>query len=173
MNRSSLHCAALVLGLAIAGTAQAAWPADKPIQLIVPYAPGGTADALARLVAENLGPRLGTTVMVMNKAGASGTLGEAEAARAAGDGYTMLYTATPYSINPHLQKLPYDPKDLQPVMQVAVAPMFLAVGRASPYKSLPDLIKAGKQAPGRLNFSSGGREQCSTWAPSCCCRPWA
>lgn len=157
MNRFSLHRAALVLGLAIAGTAQAAWPTDKPIQLIVPYAPGGTADALARLVAENLGPRLGTTVMVMNKAGASGTLGEAEAARAAGDGYTMLYTATPYSINPHLQKLPYDPKDLQPVMQVAVAPMFLAVGRASPYKSLPDLIKAGKQAPGRLNFSSGGQ----------------
>lgn len=57
MNRFSLHRAALVLGLAIAGTAQAAWPTDKPIQLIVPYAPGGTADALARLVAENLGPR--------------------------------------------------------------------------------------------------------------------
>lgn len=159
MNRHPfrLAAAALVLGIAITAPARAAWPTDKTLQIIVPYAPGGTADALARLVAENLGPKLGTSVMVVNKAGASGTLGEADAARAAPDGYTVLYTATPYSINPHLQKLPYDPKDLQPVTQVAVAPMFLAVGRASPYKTLPDLIKAGKQAPGKLNFSSGGQ----------------
>ena len=145
------------LSLAVALPAQAAWPNDKTIQIIVPYAPGGTADALARLVAEHLGPKLGTTTMVLNKAGASGTLGEAEAARAAADGYTLLYTATPFSINPHLQKLPYDPKDLQPVTQVAVAPMFMAVGRSSPYKTLAELTKAGKQAPGKLNFSSGGQ----------------
>lgn len=159
LTRRHLHraAAALALGLAVAGPAHAAWPTDKSIQLIVPYAPGGTADALARLVAEHLGPKLGTTVLVLNKAGASGTLGESDAARAAGDGYTLLYTATPYSINPHLQKLPYEAKDLQPVTQVALAPMFLAVGRASPYRSLAELIKAGKQAPGKLNFSSGGQ----------------
>lgn len=159
MNRRFFHraAAALALGFTLALPAQAAWPNDKPLQIIVPYAPGGTADALARLVAEHLGPKLGTTAMVLNKAGASGTLGEAEAARAAGDGYTLLYTATPFSINPHLQKLPYDPKDLQPVTPVAVTPMFLAVGRSSPYKTLPDLIKAGKQSPGKLNFSSGGQ----------------
>lgn len=159
MNRRPFFraAAALMLGGAVAWPAQAAWPNDKTLQIIVPYAPGGTADALARLLAEHLGPKLGTTVMVLNKAGASGTLGEAEAARAPADGYTLLYTATPYSINPHLQKLPYDPKDLQPVTQVAVAPMFLAVGKNSPYKTLPELIKAGKQAPAKLNFSSGGQ----------------
>lgn len=159
MNRHPFQQAAIALALSLAATlpAQAAWPNDKPIQIIVPYAPGGTADALARLIAESLGPKLGTSVMVLNKPGASGTLGEADVARAPADGYTVLYTATPYSINPHLQKLPYEPKDLQPVTQVAVTPMFLAVGKNSPYKTLAELIKAGKQAPGKLNFSSGGQ----------------
>ena len=159
MNRHPFQQAAIALALSLAATlpAQAAWPNDKPIQIIVPYAPGGTADALARLIAESLGPKLGTSVMVLNKPGASGTLGEADVARAPADGYTVLYTATPYSINPHLQKLPYEPKDLQPVTQVAVTPMFLAVGKNSPYKTLAELIKAGKQTPGKLNFSSGGQ----------------
>lgn len=88
--------------------ALAAWP-DKPISLVVPYAPGGSADALARLLAQHLGPRLKTTVVVLNKAGASGMIGQSEVARAPADGYTVLYDATPLSINPHLQKLPYDP----------------------------------------------------------------
>jgi tripartite-type tricarboxylate transporter receptor subunit TctC len=89
--------------------ALAAWP-DKPISIVVPYAPGGTADALARLLAQHLGPRLKTTVVVLNKAGASGVIGQAEVARAPADGYTVLYDATPLSINPHLQKLPTTPR---------------------------------------------------------------
>lgn len=135
----------------------AAWP-DKPISLVVPYAPGGTADALARLVAQHLGPRLKTTVVVLNKAGASGVIGQGEVARAPADGYTVLYDATPLSINPHLQKLPYDPdKDLQPLSLVAVTPMLVAVPKNSPYNTLPDLIKAAKQSPGKLTFGSGGQ----------------
>lgn len=158
MQRRLLSQALLALAAACSiKPAFAAWP-DKPISLVVPYAPGGTADALARLVAQHLGPRLKTTVVVFNKAGASGVIGEAEVARAPADGYTVLYDATPLSINPHLQKLPYDPeKDLQPLTLVAVTPMLVAVPKNSPYNSLADLIKAGKQSPGKLTFGSGGQ----------------
>lgn len=124
----------------------------------MPYAPGGTADALARLLAQHLGPRLKTTVVVLNKGGASGVIGQNDVARAPADGYTVLYDATPLSINPHLQKLPYDPeKDLQPVSLVAVTPMLVAVPKNSPYNSLADLIKAAKQSPGKVTFGSGGQ----------------
>lgn len=148
----------LALGLAVALPAQAAWPTDKPIQIVVPYAPGGTADALSRLIAEHLGPRLGTTVVVMNKAGASGVIGQGAVAQSPGDGYTVLYDATPYSINPHLQKLPYDQqRDMQPVMLVARTPMLLAVHKNSPFKNVGELIAAARQAPGKLTFGSGGQ----------------
>lgn len=159
MNRRQLHriAATLALGAAVAMPVRADWPTDKPIQIVVPYAPGGTADALARMIAEQLGPKLGTTAIVVNKSGASGTIGEGEVARAPGDGYTVLYDATPFSINPHLQKLPYDAKDLQPVMLVGLTPMLLVVHKHSPFMSVQDLIKAGKQAPGKLSFGSGGQ----------------
>lgn len=164
LNRPTRRVAATVvaalatLGLAATATpALAAWP-DKPISIVVPYAPGGTADALARLIAQHLGPRLNTSVVVVNKAGASGVIGQSAVAQAPADGYTVLYDATPLSINPHLQKLPYDPdRDLQPVSLVAVTPMFLAVGKNSPHQTLADLVKAAKRTPGKLSFSSGGQ----------------
>lgn len=158
MNRRSvLTGAALTLALA-ASPAFAAWPTDKPIQLVVPYAPGGTADALSRLIAEQLGPKLGTTVIVVNKPGASGVIGQTAVAQAPGDGYTVLYDATPFSINPHLQKLPYDPqKDLQPVMLVGLTPMLLAVSKNSPFKTVQEFVKAAKAAPGKYTFGSGGQ----------------
>jgi tripartite-type tricarboxylate transporter receptor subunit TctC len=157
-RRPLLFAAALAAGLFAALPALAAWPTDRPIQIVVPYAPGGTADALSRLIAEQLGPKLGTTVVIVNKPGASGVIGQSAVAQAAADGYTVLYDATPFSINPQLQKLPYDPlKDLQPVMLVGQTPMLLAVPRNSPYKTVQDLLKAARQAPGKLSFSSGGQ----------------
>ena len=158
MQRRLLTKTLLALAAACSlGTAQAGWP-DKTVSIVVPYAPGGTADALARLLAQHLGPRLKTTVVVLNKAGASGVIGQSEVARAPADGYTVLYDATPLSINPHLQKLPYDPdKDLQPVTLVAVTPMLVAVPKTSPYGTLSDLIKAAKQTPGKITFGSGGQ----------------
>ncbi len=158
MNRR-IFTRAFVALAAACGTvpALAAWP-DKPISIVVPYAPGGTADALARLLAQHLGPRLKTTVVVLNKAGASGVIGEGEVARAPADGYTVLYDATPLSINPHLQKLPFDPdKDLEPLTLVAVTPMIVAVPKSSPYNTLSDLLKAAKDSPGKLTFGSGGQ----------------
>ncbi|MBL0419266.1 tripartite tricarboxylate transporter substrate binding protein [Ramlibacter sp. AW1] len=150
--------AAVAISAGLAATpAAAAWP-DKPISLVVPYAPGGTADALARLIAQHLGPKLNTSVVVVNKAGASGIIGASSVAQATPDGYTVLYDATPLSINPHLQKMPFDPqKDLTPVSLVAVTPMLLVVPKSSPYNSIQDLIKAAKEKPGKLTFSSGGQ----------------
>ncbi|HEY0825076.1 MAG TPA: tripartite tricarboxylate transporter substrate binding protein [Ramlibacter sp.] len=161
MKRLSLNTALAGLAVAFAAAplpASAAWPDGKTVSIVVPYAPGGTADALARVIAQNLGPKLNTSVVVVNKAGASGIIGQQSVAQAEGDGYTVLYDATPLSINPHLQKLPFDPqKDLVPVSLVAVTPMLLAVPKSSPFNSIQDVIKAAKAQPGKLTFSSGGQ----------------
>lgn len=163
MKRRTFNAFLTAAGLALTATtpaihAQAAWPEGRPISLVVPYAPGGTADALARLIAQHLGPKLGTSVVVMNRAGASGIIGQQFVAQAARDGLTFLYDATPLSINPHLQKLAFDPEtDLIPVTMVGVTPMLVAVSKNSPHQALPDLIKAAKAAPDKLTFGSGGQ----------------
>src|SRR5690242_8585295 len=110
-----LRAMALACVFGAASLAQAAFP-ERPITLVVSYAPGGSADALARVIATRMGVKLGTSVIVDNRAGASGTIGAGYAAKAAPDGYTMLYDATPYSINPHLfPKLPYATDALKPL----------------------------------------------------------
>lgn len=150
--------AALAVSVPIAALpALAAWPA-KPISIVVPYAPGGTADALARLIGQELNTKLKSPVVIVNKAGASGVIGQSSVAQATADGYTVLYDATPFSINPHLQKLPYDPdKDLRPLTLVGVTPMLAVVPKNSPYNTLADLLKAARQSPGKITFSSGGQ----------------
>lgn len=154
--QSLLTATLLTAGLSVT-TAQAAYP-ESPISIVVPYAPGGSADALARLIAQQLGPKLKGSVVVVNKAGASGIIGEAFVAQAKGDGYTLLYDATPLSINPFLQKLTFDPqKDLVPLTLVSLTPMFLVVPKNSPFNSLDDVIKAAKANPGKLTFASGGQ----------------
>ncbi|WP_427911394.1 Bug family tripartite tricarboxylate transporter substrate binding protein [Ramlibacter sp. MMS24-I3-19] len=142
--------------LAAASLAHAAWP-DRPVTIVVPYAPGGAADALARVLAAKMGPRLGTSVIVDNRAGASGTIGAAYVAKAQPDGYTVLYDATPYSINPHLfPKMPYAANALQPLSLVSLAPNILIVKADSSYKDVKDLIAKAKAQPGKVNFASGG-----------------
>jgi tripartite-type tricarboxylate transporter receptor subunit TctC len=136
--------------------AHAAFP-DRPITIVVPYAPGGAADAVARVLAARMGEKLGTSVIVDNRAGASGTIGAAYVAKASPDGYTMLYDATPYSINPHLfPRMPYAADALQPLSLVLVAPNALIVKADSPYKTVADLVAKAKAMPGKLNFASGG-----------------
>ncbi len=135
----------------------AAYP-DMPVTMVVPYAPGGSADALARLISQHLSAKLSIPVVVMNRAGASGIIGESYVAQAKGDGYTVLYDATPLSINPFLQKLTFDPQnDLVPVTLVAVTPMLLVVPKRSPFKSVQDVVIAAKKQPGTLTFGSGGQ----------------
>jgi tripartite-type tricarboxylate transporter receptor subunit TctC len=142
--------------LAAASLAHAAWP-ERPITLVVPYAPGGSADALARVLAAKIGATLGTSVVVDNRGGASGTIGASYVAKAQPDGYTMLYDATPYSINPHLlAAMPYAPTALQPLSLVSLAPNIVIVKADSPFKDLKDLIAKAKAQPGKVNFASGG-----------------
>ncbi|WP_295380395.1 tripartite tricarboxylate transporter substrate binding protein [uncultured Pseudacidovorax sp.] len=147
----------LVASLATAAfAAHAAYP-ERPITIVVPYAPGGAADAMARVIAAKLGPKLGTSVIVDNRAGASGTIGAAYAAKAAPDGYTVLYDATPYAINPHLfPRMPYAADALQPLSLVLTMPNMLVTKADSPYKSVADLVAAAKAQPHKINFASGG-----------------
>ncbi|QHI98104.1 tripartite tricarboxylate transporter substrate binding protein [Xylophilus rhododendri] len=136
--------------------AHAAFP-ERTITIVVPYAPGGAADALARQLAVRMGAKLGTSVIVDNRPGASGTIGEGYVARAAADGYTMLYDATPFSINPALySNLPFADKNFQPLSLVSLSPNVLIVRKESPIKDQKDLIARAKAQPGKLNFASGG-----------------
>ena len=139
-----------------AAVAQAAFP-ERPITLVVPYAPGGGADAAARLLATRMGARLGTSIIVDNRPGASGTIGASQVAKARADGYTLLYDATPFSINPHLfAKLPYARSALQPLSLVLLMPNVVVVKADSPVRSVADLAARAKAQPGKINFASGG-----------------
>lgn len=152
-----VRCATLVAACAFAtASAHAAYP-ERPITLVVPYTPGGAADTLARVVAARMGAKLGTTVIVDNRAGASGTIGASFVARAPADGYTILYDATPYSINPHLfPRMPYASSALKPLSLIALTPNVLVVKADSPFRDVKDLIAKAKAAPGKLNYASGG-----------------
>ncbi len=156
-SKFSLIRRLLVASLATAAfAAHAAYP-ERPITIVVPYAPGGAADAMARVIAAKLGPKLGTSVIVDNRAGASGTIGAAYAAKAAPDGYTVLYDATPYAINPHLfPRMPYAADALQPLSLVLTMPNMLVTKADSPYKTVADLVAAAKAQPHKINFASGG-----------------
>jgi tripartite-type tricarboxylate transporter receptor subunit TctC len=140
------------------GAAQAAWP-EKPIRIVVTFAPGGASDIVAREISAPLAKALGQPVIVDNKPGAGGTLGGAEVARSAPDGYTlMLSNSTPLSIGPFtLAKLPYDPvKQFTHVAMLGVAPVAIMANPQAGIASLADLPKAAAAARGNLSFGSGG-----------------
>ncbi len=144
--------------LAPTAQAQSGYPA-RPIRLIVPLAPGGPSDILARSMAQQLTDLMKQTVIVDNRAGAGGVIGTDIAAKSPGDGYTMLLLAVAtYSINAgRYAKLPYDPiKDLKPVSILAGAPYVLVTHPALPVRTLKELIALDKKRPGQLNYSSGG-----------------
>lgn len=139
--------------------AQGGWPAGKPITWVVPYPPGGTTDILGRAIAVRLGPALGATVIVENKAGATGTIGSAFVARAPADGFTLLGTSIgPQAIVPHLMpRMPYDPvAAFAPVTLVGTIPHLLVTAAARPWNSVADLLADAKARPGALTFASGG-----------------
>jgi tripartite-type tricarboxylate transporter receptor subunit TctC len=128
------------------------------IRLIVPFAPGGSTDSLARILAEALSQRIGQSVVVENMAGAGGTIGIGFVAHARPDGYTILSATPSVTINPYIQKdITYDPgRDFAPVIQVAVSPMVLVVPANSPIKSVQDLIDMARAKPGRVLYGSAG-----------------
>jgi tripartite-type tricarboxylate transporter receptor subunit TctC len=131
---------------------------SKAIRLIVPFAPGGSNDIMARIVGQKFSESMGQQVVVDNRGGASGIIGTDLAAKAQADGYTLLMMSLTLTVNPSLyKKLPYDTeKDLAPVTLVASAPLMLVVHPSIPAKSLQELIAHARANPGRLNFGSGG-----------------
>jgi tripartite-type tricarboxylate transporter receptor subunit TctC len=155
------HCAWTVALIAIGMSmgAHAAQFPTKPIRLIVPFAPGGSNDIMARIAAQKFSESLGQQVIVDNRPGASGIVGTELAAKAPPDGYTALMMSLTLTVNPSLyRKLPYDTtKDLVPVSLIASAPLMLVVNPALPAKSVQELIAHAKANPGKLNFGSGGR----------------
>ena len=136
----------------------AAYP-DKPITLLVPFPPGGSTDSLARAIAGKMQEKLGQTVVVDNKPGATGTVGTAQVKRAPADGYTLLVASLgPFVIAPHLLKsVPYDAlKDLDLLTVAVQAPNVLVVPAASKLTSVAEVIAQMKKEPGKLSFASSG-----------------
>jgi tripartite-type tricarboxylate transporter receptor subunit TctC len=148
---------AVVIAGAAIDPARAAWP-DRPITLIVPFAPGGPTDIVARILSTRLHMSLGQAVIIDNRAGAAGNTGMGVAAHATPDGYTLLLTSTSIAVNPALfQNLPYDPfRDFIPISELVNAPNVLVVRADSSIKTLADLIAQAKADPTRFNYSSPG-----------------
>jgi len=153
--------AVLVLLAASAVHAKAAWSAEypnRPVRLIVGFPPGGAADILGRIAAQQLTERLGQQVVVDNRGGAGGLVATEIAARAAPDGYTLLFTSIPHVINPHLyKKVQYDAvKDFAPVVQFVSVPLMMAANPSLPAKSVKELIAYAKSRPEQINYASAG-----------------
>jgi tripartite-type tricarboxylate transporter receptor subunit TctC len=151
---------------AFAQDAAAHYP-DKPVRVIVPHAAGSSPDIVTRIVAQHLGERFGQSFIVENRAGAGGTIGLSQAARAAPDGYTLAigHVGT-LTINPSVYaKLPYDPvKDFTPIILQVKTPLLLVASEHSPYKTVADVIAAAKASPGVLTVSSSGNGTASHMA---------
>jgi tripartite-type tricarboxylate transporter receptor subunit TctC len=155
IRRNTLALLALT---AVCGFAQAQSYPTKPIRVIIPSTPGGGTDFVGRLVSTKLNELNGWTVVPDNKPGAGTALGLAEAARSHNEGYDLVVAQTDnVSLIPLLLKVAYDPvRDLTPVALVATTPMVLIVPANSPYKTLGDLIKAAKAAPGAISYGTSG-----------------
>jgi tripartite-type tricarboxylate transporter receptor subunit TctC len=150
--------AALCFAIVTPAASGQSYPA-KPIRFVVPFAPGGSTDLLARFLAQQLTTALGQTVVVDNRAGAGGVMGAEMTARAPADGYTvMLGSAGPLTINPNIRdKTPYDTlRDFAPITLATVSPFTLVVHPASPVKNVKELIALAKAKTGELNFGSAG-----------------
>src|SRR3954467_6119060 len=132
------------------------WPSG-PLRIVVPFPPGGSTDALARLVQTGMQQRLGVHIIIENKPGASGAAGTTTVAKSPADGNTWLFVFDTHSVNPYLMNLQYDTeKDLDPVMLVATAPYLLAVNTKHEFKTLAEVIAAAKAKPDGLSYASVG-----------------
>ncbi|MDR4306452.1 tripartite tricarboxylate transporter substrate binding protein [Chelatococcus sambhunathii] len=149
--------AALALA-AVASPASAAYP-ERPVTLIVPFAPGGSTDLCARIIAQKMSDILGQQVVVENRGGAGGSLGAGVVAKATPDGYTILYaTVATQALNPALyKKISYDPiKDFTPISLLVNLPNVLTVNPNFPAKSVQELIDIAKKDPGKYSYASSG-----------------
>jgi tripartite-type tricarboxylate transporter receptor subunit TctC len=139
--------------------AQSAAPyPSKPVKIVVPFAPGGPNDVMARVLAQQLTAATGQSFVVENKAGAGGVIGADAVAKSPADGYTLAFISGPFTMAPALQaKMPYDTlKDLIPITKVAESPMVMMMPSASKFKNAQELLQFAKTHPSQLNYGSGG-----------------
>lgn len=145
-----------VILLAIASVASAQYP-SKPIKLVVPWPPGGAVDTIGRLIAQHISDPLGQPVLVDNRAGAAGAIGSDIVAKSVPDGYTLLMgSTTVISVNPALQKLPYQPSDFAPITMVAFVPHMLVIPAEIPANNLKEFLEWVKARPGKVSYASAG-----------------
>jgi len=162
MHRRSLLAAPAILALPAIARAQPAaspaqgWP-DRPVRVIVPWAPGGSTDAMARLLQQRLSERLGQPIVIENRGGASGSIGAAQAALAAPDGYTWLLAFDTQGVNPGLMRLPFDTiGDFAPVTLIARGPMFLVTQKDKPFRTIQDWLAAARKDPEKITYATSG-----------------
>jgi tripartite-type tricarboxylate transporter receptor subunit TctC len=151
-----LGTAGLGVTMPLAGLAQPAYP-TQPVKIIVPFAPGGGSDFIARFIADKLTKSLGQSVLVDNRPGAGGLLGIELGVKAPADGYTFILIASSYSVNPSIFKLKFDPiTDITPVAQISQGPMVLLANPKLGIKTVKELIERAKAKPGEITFASAG-----------------
>jgi tripartite-type tricarboxylate transporter receptor subunit TctC len=161
MNRGTGRRRLLLGGLALAplgaAAAETAWP-QRPIRMIVPFPPGGPTDIVARVLAERMSRLLGQPLVVENRPGANGNIGNEAAAKAEPDGYTVLYNTSSIALSPALYaRLPYDAlRDLAPVVLTATTPLVLAVNAAMPVQDVAGFVAHLRDRPGQLSYGSAG-----------------
>lgn len=164
-RRPFLAGAAAVLAAPVVGTARAqTWP-DRPIKLLVGFAPGGAVDTVARLIAVPMSEILGQNVVVENRAGASANIAAAGMVQAPADGHTVLMGAFAHGVNPSLMKIGYELSELQPLLQLTRVPTILLVHKDSPYRTAAELVAGGRAKPQGLTYGSGGSGTASHLAP--------
>ena len=153
-----IAAAMLAAGACACALAQAQTYPTKPITIVVPASPGGAIDLAARLIGQKLSDTWGQSVVIDNKAGATGIIGTDLIAKAPPDGHTLVLVASSHAINPSMvKKLPYDTlKSFEPVVLTHVVPLMLVVSPSVPAKSVSELIAYGKANPGKLSFASSG-----------------
>lgn len=154
--RGALRGCAILL-LAAHGALAQGYP-QRPVRLIVPFPPGGSTDVSARLLAQELGARLGQTIITENRPGAGTMIGNELVSRAAPDGYTLLYAASSIAITPSLNRgVTFDPRrDLMPVSMFIQAPLIIVASKEMPFRTVLDLVAYAKANPGRLNVAYPG-----------------
>ena len=157
-----MRLAFVLIAIYTAGAAHsAASPADgypsKPVRLIVPFAPGGTNDILARMIANHLTETLGKTMIVDNRPGADGIIATEIVTKATPDGYTLIVLSAAYAMNPAVRKLPYDPqKAVDFIIKLGAGPTVLSVGPALPVSSVKEMFSVIKSKPGQIVFGTSG-----------------
>jgi len=157
MQATGKFLAALALAAVMAPAGAQKYPA-KPVRIVVPFAPGGGSDFIARFTAQRLTEGLGAQVIVENKPGAGGMLGIEQGVKSPPDGYTLTLIASSYTVNPSIYKFSFDPvADITPIIQLSQGPLLVVVRPSLPAKSLQDLIALAKAKPGQVNFASSGQ----------------